>query len=163
MPRDPEGYPSHRYEDDHVEEQHDWSQYEERLRHGEINLDDFLFMAEHGRKDISQGQKAQKALEHSLKALIYAAKGEPEQTHDIGTLIGTERRLEALEREFRIGIDPDVYSAYEWEEYRWEATVEEGRIRELTSIENYIEITQKAATYIIELAKVIRKESDYPD
>ena len=160
MPRDPEGYSSHKYEDDHVEEQHDWSQYEERLRHGEIHLDDFLFMAEHGREGISQGQKAQKALEHSLKALIYAAKGEPEQTHDIGTLVGTARRLEALEREFRIGIDPDVYSANEWQEYRWEAAMEEGRIQELTSIENYVEITEKAVKYIIELAKAVREKSD---
>ena len=46
MPRNPENYSAGDYEDEETEYQYDWSNYEERVRHVEIHLDEFVFLAE---------------------------------------------------------------------------------------------------------------------
>ena len=60
-----------------------WSNYEERLHHAETHLNEFIFMADHGRSDLVIGQQAQNALEHGMKALIAATGGQYSNTHDI--------------------------------------------------------------------------------
>ena len=60
MPRNPESYSSHNYEDEETEYAYDWSNYEERLHHAETHLNEFIFMADHGRSDLVIGQQAQK-------------------------------------------------------------------------------------------------------
>ena len=108
MPRNPENYSTGDYEYEETEYQYDWSNYEERVRHAEIHLDEFVFLAEAGRNDLIIGQQAQNALEHGVKALIDAAGGEYSNTHNISDLLGTVRHFDHEMREFSLSIPPDV-------------------------------------------------------
>ena len=156
MPRNPESYSSYNYEDEETEYDHDWSNYNERLRHAEIHLDEFIFMADHNRSDIAIGQHAQNALEHGMKALIAAAGGQYSNTHDIGTLLGNVRHFAQEFRDFRLAIPPDVYTEYAGQgEYR------NRQQPELTQYPDFAEKTEADITQIIDRAKLLRAQADY--
>ena len=87
--------------------------YQERVRHAEIHLDEFVFLAEAGRNDLVIGQQAQNALEHGMKALIHAAGGEYPNTHSISDLLGAVRHFDPTMNDFSLAIPPDVYTEYE--------------------------------------------------
>ena len=156
MPRNGEEYNASHYEDEVTEYQHDWSAYNERLRHAEIHLAGFAKMEQTGYTDIEMGQKAQTLMEHSMKALILAAGGNYRKDHDIGNLLGGMRHFYPDGTgEFGLQIPPNVYSKYrggdsEYYEREWP---------ELTSYPNYAERTMEDAVRIIERAKEPRRQS----
>lgn len=156
MPRNNEEYNASNYEDEKTEYQHDWSAYNERLRHAEIHLAGFAKMEQTGYTDIEMGQKAQNLMEHSMKALIRAAGGNYRKEHDIGNLLGGMRHFDPEGMgDFGLQISPNVYSEYrggDSEYYERESP-------ELTSYSNYAERTMEDAVRIIERAKELRRES----
>ena len=156
MPRHPESYRSDDYEDETTEYAYDWSNYNERLRHAETHLAEFIFMSEQNRSDMVIGQQAQNALEHGMKALIAAAGGQYSNTHNIGILLGNVRHFDPELRDFRLAIPPDVYS-----EYEGEAEYLERRHPELTQYPDFAEKTAADATQIINRAKILRAQADH--
>ncbi len=156
MPRNSEEYNASDYEDEETEYQHDWSGYNERLRHAEVHLAGFAKMEQIGFTDLEMGQKAQNLMEHSMKALIRAAGGNYRKEHDIGNLLGGIRHFDPEGMgEFGLQIPPDVYSEYrggdsEYYDRKWP---------ELTSYPNYAERTMEDAARIIERAKELRSQS----
>ena len=150
MPRNPENYSAGDYEDEETEYQYDWSNYEERVRHAEIHLDEFVFLAEAGRNDLVIGQQAQNALEHSMKALIDATGGEYSNTHNISDLLGAVRLDQGM-REFSLSVPPDVYT-----EYEDQAECRARRQPELTQYPDYLERTKEDVSQIINRAKELR-------
>ena len=151
MPRNPESYSASDYEDEYTGYAHDWTNYDERMQHSEIHLNEFIFMAEYNRSDLAIGQHAQKTLEHGMKALIDAAGGQYPNTHNIGELLGMVRHFDPEMSEFSFDIPPDVYTQYEGkDEYT-------PRVQpELTGYPAYVEKTADAASQIIERAKELR-------
>ena len=155
MPRDPDNYCARDYEDEHTEYVYDWSNYDERLRHAETHLDEFIFLVEHNRSDLAIGQHAQNALEHGMKALLAAAGGQYANTHDIGVLLGNVRHFDSGLRDFRLAIPPDVYTEYEGQaEYR------SRRQPQLTQFADFAEKTVEDITRIIDRAKLLRTRAD---
>jgi len=155
MPRDPDNYHPQDYEDEHTEYAYDWSNYDERLRHAETHLDEFIFLTEHNRSDLAIGQHVQNALEHGMKALLAAAGGQYANTHDIGTLLGNVRHLDSGLRDFRLSIPPDVYTEYEGgAEYRAR------RQPQLTQFPDFADKTVADIVRIIERAKLLRAQAD---
>ena len=153
MPRNQEEYGLTEYEDEAVETSYDWSNYEQRLRHAENHLSDFQFLAEHERADTSIGQHAQGALEHGMKALMAAHEAKYSPAHDIGTLLGNLRNKDPEMTEFRLPINPDVYTDYQGShEYK------PRREPELTTFPNYLEDTRAAVQTILDQAKKIREQ-----
>lgn len=159
MPRHPENYRSDDYEDEATEYAYDWSNYNERLRHAETHLDEFIFLAAHNRSDLAIGQHAQNALEHGMKALIAAAGGQYSNTHNIGTLLGNVRHFDPELRDFRLAIPPDVYSEDVYSEYEGEARYWERRHPELTQYPDFAEKTVADVTKIINRAKILRAQA----
>ena len=151
MPRNPENYSAGDYEDEETEYQYDWSNYEERVRHAEIHLDEFVFLAEAGRNDLVIGQQAQNALEHGMKALIDATGGEYSNTHSISDLLGAVRHFDHEMREFSLSVPPDVYT-----EYEGQAECRARRQPELTQYPDYLERTKEDVSQIINRAKELR-------
>ena len=154
MPRNPENYSPSDYEDEETGYQYDWSNYQERVRHAEIHLDEFVFLAEAGRNDLVIGQQAQNALEHGMKALIHAAGGEYSNTHSISDLLGSVRHFDPTMNDFSLAIPPDVYTEYEGQaEYRAR------RQPELTQYPDYLEKTTENVSQIINRAKELRDQA----
>lgn len=160
MPRNPESYSSHNYEDEETEYAYDWSNYEERLHHAETHLNEFIFMADHDRSDLVIGQQAQNALEHGMKALIAAAGGQYSNTHDIGPLIGNIRHFDPEMRDYKLIIPPDVYTEYESLWLGGTAEYRERRQPELTRYPGFAESTFHDVTNIINRAREIRSHAD---
>ena len=113
MPRDPENHSSHDYEDEKTEYQYDWTTYDEHLRSAETHLNEFIFMADHGRSDLVIGQQAQNTLEFAMKALLEAHQAPYRGTQNIGVLLGNIRHGNPEFQNFHLSIPPDVYTAYE--------------------------------------------------
>ena len=155
MPRNPDSYNPQDYEDQETEYAYDWSNYDERLRHAETHLDEFIFLTEHNRSDLAIGQHAQNALEHGMKALLAAADGQYANTHDIGVLLGNVRHFDSGLRDFRLAIPPDVYTEYEGEaEYRAR------RQPQLTQFADFADKTVADINRIINRAKLLRAQAD---
>ena len=158
MPRDPDNYRPSDYKDEHTEYAYNWSNYDERLRHAETHLDEFIFLAQHNRSDLAIGQHAQNALEHGMKALLAAAGGQYANTHDIGVLLGNVRHFDSGLRDFRLAIPPDVYTETECE---GEAEYRARRQPQLTQFPDFAEQTAADITRIIDRAKLLRAQADH--
>ncbi len=152
MPRNSEEYGSCRYEDESTESAYDWKIYELRLRHAEVHLTGFQDAATLGRDDLLQGQQAQNALEHGMKALLEALQAPYRHNHNLGHLLGTIRHYDPAMRDFALSIPPDVYSAYEGSpEYV-------GRTQpRLTEFPDYFASTVNEAQRIIDRAREVRE------
>lgn len=162
MPRNPDDYSWTELIEDKTGHKTDWADYERNLDTAGAHRNAFQVMAEQGVADESVGLIGQKALEHGMKSLITALGGEYPETHDIGQLIGTIRRLGAeLHPEFRqfgTSIPPDVYTAYEGSG-RYTARA---RPR-LNTYDNWAERTLADVDATLEIARVtgaIRQESE---
>ena len=66
---------------------------DERLRHAEIRLDEFIDTAERGRNDLVIGHNAQGALEHGMKALLEAHGAPYRRTHGHQRVAGQHTQL----------------------------------------------------------------------
>ena len=156
MPRDPESYSAHYYEEEETEFDFDWSPYDEHIRHAESHLEMFQLAAERAQhNDIGIGQQVQNTLEFAMKALLEAHGAPYEGTHNIAHLLGNVRRNDPELRDFRISIPPDVYSAYEGDlQYRRREQPK------LTDFPDYRERTTADAERIINRAKQVRLQRE---
>ena len=155
MPRNPENYSDHDYEDEDTEYQVDWSIYDQRLSHAEIHLTGFINNCEAGLNDILLGQQAQNVLEYGMKALLEAHDALYRNTHNIGELLGNIRHNDTDLETFRLSIPPDVYTGYEGErEYH---TRTQPR---LSDFPDFQERTIADALRIIDRAKQVRLQRD---
>ena len=153
MPRHPENYRAADYEDEEVEYAYDWSPYSERLRHAEIHLEEFAYMADQNRSDLVIGQQAQAALEHGMKALLEAHGSRYRRTHNIGELLGNIRHADPEMKDFRLAIPPEVYT-----EYAGGNEYHPREQPELTSFPDYLGRTVADAQAIIDRAKQVRAQ-----
>ena len=159
MPRDPESYSAQDYEDENTEHEFDWSPYNERLRHAEVHLSEFVDGCERGKDDLIIGQQAQNAMEHAMKALLEAQSAKYRRTHDIGELLGnirhSDRQGHGELENFRLSIRPQVYTAYEGgDEY-------ERRTEPLlTEFPDFQEKTRQDVETIIERARQVRARKE---
>lgn len=112
MPKDPEQHGSSHCEDAETEYEYDWSTYENRFEDAVEHLEEFRSLVERGRSDQLIGLHAQGALEHAMKALLEAHRTRYRFSHDIGELLGNVRHVDPAMAEFRLSIDPDIYSHY---------------------------------------------------
>lgn len=92
--------------------EYNWTEYQNRLDHAEGHLEAFERMDEVGARDFIVGEHAQAALEHAMKAIIAGHGGTWRDTHNLGHLLGTVRRIDPEMRDYTLGISPDIYSAY---------------------------------------------------
>lgn len=153
MPRDPNQYRAANYEDEETEYEYNWTNYDNRILHAELHLDMLQTAYESGKHDLMIGQHAQNALEHGLKALLEAhgaGKGQGyNNTHSIGDLLGFVRYRVPELQDFKLGIDPAIYTEYggggEYHETR--------RHPELTRQADYFNRTVADITSIINLAR----------
>ena len=133
----------------------DWTPYEQRLRHAEVHLDSFVTNCEMEKDDIIIEQQAQNALEHGMKALLHAHGAPYRGVHEIGELLGNSRHFDPELGQFRLSIQPDVYSEYEGEKEYNERTQPT-----LTSFTDFQERTARDVEFIIERARQVRARRD---
>ena len=158
MPRDPNHYHAADYEDDETEYEYEWTNYDNRMWHAESHLEALIIYAAHG-NDLIIGQHAQSALEHGMKALLEAhgvGQGRGyRNTHDIGELLGNLRyRIPEL-ADFRLAIDPAIYTEYGG------GPAYSGRRRTppLTGQADYLPRTVADAEFLINQARIARNRN----
>ena len=155
MPKDPEQHGSSHCEDAETEYEYDWSTYENRLEDASDHLEAFRRLAEQGLGDQIIGLHAQGALEHAMKALLEAHRARYRFSHDIGELLGSIRRVDRAIAEFRLSIDPDIYSHYAGRH----AYVRPPAPKMLTNQPDYLASTIAEVEFIIERARVVRSQA----
>ncbi len=134
MPRSPGQCDSSDYEDAETEYEYGWTTYDQRLRHAELYLQEFLDTAERGRHDMFIGRHAQSTLEHGMKALLEAHGAPYRRVHNLGELLGNIRRCDPELRDFRLAIPLEVY-----DEYAGDLAYNRRARPELTSYPDYVE------------------------
>ena len=155
MPKDPEQYGSSHCEDAETEYEYDWSTYENRLEDASDHLEAFRRLVEQGLSDQIIGLHTQGALEHAMKALLEAHRVEYRFNHEIGELLGNVRRVDPQMAEFRLSIDPDIYSRYAGRR----AYVRPAAPMMLANQPDYLARTVADAELIIERARVVRSQA----
>ena len=158
MPRDPNEYHAADYEDQETEYEYEWTNYDNRMLHAESHLEALVIYAEHG-NDLIIGQHAQSALEHGMKALLEAhgvGQGRGyRNTHDIGELLGNLRyRIPEL-ADFRLAIDPAIYTEYGG----GQAYLGRRRTPPFTSQADYLPRTVADAEFLINQARIARSRN----
>ena len=155
MPKDPEQYGSSHCEDAETEYEYDWSTYENRLEDASDHLEAFRRLVEQGLSDQIIGLHAQGALEHGMKALLEAHRAEYRFNHDIGELLGNVRRVDLSMADFRLAIEPDIYSHYAGRH----AYVRPPAPTMLTNQPDYLARTVADAEFIIARARLVRSQA----
>ena len=155
MPRNSEEYGSCRYEDEETEYEYDWTPYHDRLEDAVNHLKSLNALAELDSDDQMIGIHAQGALEHGMKALLEAHQADYRRSHDIGELLGNIRRVVPEMADFRLSIDPDIYSQYAGR--RGYARPEPSR--RIKNQPDYLRLTANDAAFIIERARQARGET----
>ena len=158
MTQNPEEYHNRDAEDEETEYEYDWSNYDNRILHAELHLSAFEQMIDSGNHDLLIGQQAQGALEHGMKALLEAHSVRYRRTHDIGHLLGHIRHIDPELHEFRLGIPPDIYSAYAGEQEYEDVAVRTQPL--LTNQLDYRARTVADAQRIIDRAREVRRQRD---
>lgn len=127
----------------------EWTDYSNRLFHAERHLAGFRLMDDNQMGDLLIAQQAQSALEHALKAIIAGHGDFYRDTHNIGHLLGTVRRIDPTLADFSLSISPDIYSEYAGRhEYN-----EGGKEPLLTEQEGYRERTMRDVETLLERAR----------
>ena len=153
MPRDAESYSAHDFEDEETGYEYDWTQYNERLRHAEIHLTGFNNNNETGMDDLLIGQEGQRTPEHAMKVLLETHGASYRRVHEIGELLGNIRYNDPEMRDFRLSIQPEIYTAYEGQnEY------EPRTLPMLTSFPDHTERTVEDPVTIMERAREVRAQ-----
>ena len=142
----PEGFPR----------RYNWPEYDEHVSAAEDYLAAFSTIFENNPIDRALGQLAQQALERAMKSAIIAHGGTPERnTHNIGSLLGTMRRVDAEMADYQISVEPDIYNQYSGGE-RYE--IAGGQLR-LTDVENYYEDTVADAQFLLNYARRVEERN----
>ena len=155
MPGNPGEYSSS-YDAVETEYEYNWTNYDNRLYHAEQHLDLMQLAAASGKSDLMIGQQAHNALEHAMKALLeaheYGHGAGYGNTHDIGQLLGNVRRLIPEMVDYRLSIEPDIYSEYagrrEYSDQRRNPT--------LTDQPDYLNRTTADVEFILNMARNAR-------
>lgn len=155
MPKDPEQHGSSHCEDAETEYEYDWSTYENRLEDASDHLEAFKRLVEQGLSDQIIGLHAQGALEHGMKALLEAHRAGYRFNHDIGELLGNIRHVDPAMADFRMSIDPDIYSHYAGRH----AYVRPPTPTMLTNQPYYMARTVADAEFIIARARAVRSQA----
>ncbi len=142
----PEGFPR----------RYNWPEYDEHIAAAEDFLTAFNSLSEVNPVDRALGQLAQQALERAMKAAIIAHGATPERnTHNIGGLLGTLRRLDAEMAEYHFSVEPDIYNQYAGGDRYASASGQ----RRLTDIENYHEDTVDDARFLLDYARRVEERN----
>ena len=136
----PEGFPR----------RYNWPEYDEHLAAAEDYLAAFITLSEVNPIDLGAGQMAQQALERTMKAAIIAHGATPQRnTHSIGDLLGTLRRLNPELADYHFSMDPNIYNQYAGgERYR----IGSDRPR-LTEVGGYYEDTTQDIQFLLACAR----------
>ena len=141
-----------------TEYEYNWTNYDNRMLHAELHLDMLRSAHDSGKHDLMLGHHAHSALEHGMKALLEAhgfGQGRGyRSTHNIGELLGNLRYRVPELKDFRLSIDPDIYTEYgggkEYQETRLKPT--------LTSQPDYLNRTAADIELIISHARRARHQ-----
>ena len=103
------------------------------------------------------GYHAQQALERALKAAIIAYGATPERdTHNIGSLLGTLRRIDPELANYHFSVDPIIYTQYAGgERYRLGSS---DRPR-LTEVSGYYEDTVQDVHFLLAYARRVEERN----
>ena len=146
------GSDSIRCEDEAVESEYDWREYDAMLNGAQRRLGRFQRDAAADEEDEFIGESAQSALERAMNALLEAHQTPYTRTHNIADLLGAIRRADPEMREFRLPIAPDIYSQYAGSM----AYVMPKPNTELTSVDEYAAKTTENIETFIRRAQQVR-------
>ena len=146
------GSDSSRCEDEAVESEYDWGEYDRMLDGAQRRLGRFQRDVAADEEDEFIGESAQSALERAMKALLEAHQAPYTRTHSIADLLGAIRRADPEMREFRLPIAPYIYSQYAGSM----AYVMPKPNTELTSIDEYAAKTTEVIETLIRRAQQVR-------
>ncbi len=137
----PEGFPR----------RFNWPEYDEHVAATEDDLAAFSILVENNPIDRAAGYHAQQALERAMKAAIIAHGGTPERdTHNIGALLGTLRRMDPELAGYHFSVDPNIYNQYaSGERYRLSSS---DRPR-LTEVGGYYEDTVQDIRFLLDYTR----------
>ena len=145
----PEGFPR----------RFNWPEYDEHLAAAEDYLAAFITLSEVNPIDRGAGQMAQQALERAMKAAIIAHGATPQRnTHSIGDLLGTLRRLDPELLNYYFSVHPAIYNQYAGGE-RYEIGSQQPR---LTEVGGYYEDTAQDVNFLLAYARRV-EERNRPD
>jgi HEPN domain-containing protein len=142
----PEGFPR----------RYDWPEYDEHVEAAQDYLAGFNTIFENNPIDRAAGQMAQQALERAMKAAIIAHGATPERdTHNIGHLLGTLRRIDPQLADYQFSVDPDIYTQYSGaQRYRRESSQPR-----LTEVGNYYEDTVQDVHFLLAYARRVEERN----
>lgn len=135
---------------------YNWPEYDEHIAAAIDYLAAFDSLSEVNPVDRALGQLAQQALERAMKAAIIAHGATPERnTHSIGGLLGTLRRLDPGLEDYHFSVQPDIYNQYAGGE-RYE--IASGQQR-LSDVDNYHEDTVQDVHFLLAYARRVEERN----
>jgi predicted nucleotidyltransferase/HEPN domain-containing protein len=135
---------------------YNWPEYDNHVAAARDYLDAFNVISENNPIDRAAGQMAQQALERAMKAAIIAHGATPERnTHDLGGLLGTLRRIDPGLSNYHFSVDPIIYNQYAGGE-RYEMASEQPH---LTEVENYYEDTAQDVHFLLAYARQVEERN----
>ena len=149
MSETPEQFHSRYSDGEQMEPEYKWTDFNNRLDHAEGHLETFESVDHRRTRDFILGEHAQAALEHAMKAIIAGHGGTYRDTHSLGHLLGTVRRIDPELRSFSLSIPPDIYSAYAGNE----SYKAERQQPPLTEVDDYRERTVNDVEFLLERAR----------
>ena len=146
----PEGFPR----------RYNWPEYDEHVDAARDYLSAFNTISEVNPIDRAAGQMAQQALERAMKAAIIAHGATPQRnTHSIGDLLGTLRRIDPELVDYHFSVDPDIYTQYSGAQ-RYERSSERGDSQpRLTEVGNYYEDTLQDVHFLLAYARRVEERN----
>ena len=122
MPRDPESYSRRDFEDEETGYAHDWTRFDERVEDalGFLEALEGMPNRENPQRDRVIGLNCQRGVEHSMKALLEAWKGQEgehernryRENHNVSLLLGQVRRADPEMAELRLEVTAEVHDGY---------------------------------------------------
>ena len=143
----PEGFPR----------RYNWPEYDAHLAAALDELAAFNVLTENNPIDRAAGYHAQQALERAMKAAIIAYGATPERnTHNLGGLLGTLRRLDPELSDYHFSVEPDIYNQYAGGE-RYQ--IGSGGRPRLTEVSNYFEDTAHDVHFLLNYARQVEERN----
>ena len=143
----PEGFPR----------RFNWPEYDDHVAAANDYLTAFNALSEVNPIDRALGQLAQQALERAMKAAIIAHGATPERnTHNIGALLGSLRRIDPELADYHFSMDPNIYNQYAGgERYR----LGSGDRPRLTEVGGYYEDTTHEVHFLLTYARRVEEQN----
>ena len=134
-----------------------WLEYDEHIAAVEDELALLGIIYKNNPIDRGIGSHAQQALERAMKAAIIAHGTMPERdTHSIGSLLGTLRRIDPELAGYHFAVDPSIYTQYAGgERYRLGSS---DRPR-LTEVSGYYDDTVQDVRFLLTYARQVEERN----